>query len=379
MSGSNDSIQMVDLRGQHFRLKPEMDAAMAAVINHGKFINGPEVTDFANALANYLNVPHVVPCGNCTDALQMALMALDLEPGDEVITSSFSFVSAVEVVVLLGLKPVLVDVEPGTYNMDIAQVRAAITPRTRVIIPVHLFGQGAAMHHVMQLAREHHLYVVEDAAQCLGAEYRMETDTQKLGCIGHIGCTSFFPSKNLGCLGDGGACFTTDEVLAEKMRMIGTHGARKKYHNERVGVNSRLDTLQAAVLMAKLPYLNEFNSCRQSVAQVYMDGLKELEGIKLPVMNPRSTHVYNQFTVRVTGGRRDALKAHLAAAAIPSMVYYPEPLHTQPAFLNWFLLGFSLPVSEMLTREVLSLPMHTELTPGALHYIVNSIKKFYHE
>lgn len=374
-----DSIQMVDLRGQHLRLKPEMDAALAAVLEHGKFINGPEVRAFAGALANYLDVPHVVPCGNGTDALQMALMALDLEPGDEVITSSFSFVSAVEVIVLLGLKPVLVDVEPGTYNMDVAQVRAAVSPRTRVIIPVHLFGQGAGMHQIMQLAGEHHLYVVEDASQCLGAEYRMEKGPQKLGCIGHIGCTSFFPSKNLGCLGDGGACFTADEVLAEKLRMIGTHGARKKYHNERVGVNSRLDTLQAAVLMVKLSHLDEFNSRRQSAAQVYTDGLTELEGIKLPVINPRSTHVYNQYTVRVTGGSRDALQAHLAAGGIPSMVYYPEPLHTQPAFLNWFLRGFSLPVSEMLTREVLSLPMHTELTSGALQYIVNSIKKFYHE
>lgn len=377
MSGSKEPIQMVDLTGQYQRLKPGIDKSMARVMTHGRFINGPEVSAFASALEQYLEASHVVPCGNGTDALQIALMALDLQPGDEVITPAFSFISALEVIVLLGLRPVLVDVDPGTFNLDSNRVRDALTERTRAIVPVHLFGQGAAMHTILQIAREHNLYVVEDAAQSLGADYKIENRWQKLGTIGHIGCTSFFPSKNLGCFGDGGACITHDDALAAKIKMITTHGAQKKYFSERLGLNSRLDALQASVLLAKLPHLNDFNNRRQQAARYYTEALTEINGLKLPVLNPRSSHVYNQYTVRVTDGRRDALKQHLADAGIPSMVYYPTTLHCQPAFNEMFGRGFSMPVGEMLTGEVLSLPMHTEMTNSMLEYIAASVKYFF--
>ncbi len=374
---SNESpIQMVDLKGQYNRLKDEVDQGMAGVLLHGRFINGPEVKSFAGELENYLGVNHVIPSGNGTDALQMALMALDLKPGDEVITSSFSFISVLEVVALLGLKPVLVDVDPQTYLINPDQVRAAITSRTRVIIPVHLFGQGADMQELMLTAREYNLFVVEDAAQCIGAEYRMGNSSRKLGTIGDVGCTSFFPSKNLGCFGDGGACLTNDEDLAARIRMIATHGASKKYYSERVGVNSRLDTLQAAVLRAKLPHLDDFNKRRQEAAQVYTQALSGLPFLKLPGNSKHSSHVYNQYTIRVTGNRRDAMRNYLAAEGVPSMIYYPLPLHRQPAFANHFRRDFSLPVSELLVHEVLSLPMHTELNPEQLTHIIDTIKAF---
>ena len=374
---NNDfNIQMVDLTGQYERLKAEIAPAVDRVITGGRYINGSEVHRFSEALEQYLDVRHVVTCGNGTDALQAALMALDLQPGDEVISSSFSFVASVEAVVLLGLKPVLVDVNPHTYNIDPKALKEAITDRTRAVIPVHLFGQGAAMDEIMHIAREHELYVIEDAAQSLGAEYAMADGPKKLGTIGDIGCTSFFPTKNLGCYGDGGACFTNDDALAEKLRMIVNHGARKKYFNERVGMNSRLDTIQAAVLGAKLNHLDDFISRRQKAAEIYLRELKDVPFLVLPQKSEEAYHTFNQFTVKVTGGRRDALKQYLKENGIPSMVYYPSPLHHQPVFAPYLKEGVVLPVSEEVSRQVLSLPMHTELTEEELIYISQKIKQF---
>ncbi|WP_291858178.1 DegT/DnrJ/EryC1/StrS aminotransferase family protein [Marinilabilia sp.] len=373
----NIQIPMVDLTGQYHRLQPEIDGAMQRVLDLGNYINGAEVKVFSDALAGYLSTGHVIPCGNGTDALQAALMALDLEPGDEVITTTFSFVSTVEVIVLLGLQPVLVDVDPHTYNIDPAKVRNALTERTRVIIPVHLFGQGAAMDEIMEIARELELFVIEDGAQSLGASYQMNGTFQKLGTIGHIGCTSFFPSKNLGCFGDGGACFTHDEYLAERLRMIVNHGSKKKYFNERVGINSRLDTLQAAVLIEKLKHLDDFILRRQKVAELYFDELTNVSELKLPQQSEKAQHTFNQFTVRVRGDLRDGLKDFLAQAGVSSMVYYPVPLHRQPVFAPCCGNNFRLPVSEMLSEEVLSLPMHTEMTEEQQVYIIKNIKKFF--
>lgn len=368
---------MVDLTGQYYRLQAEIDGAMQRVLNSGNYINGAEVKAFSDALSGYLGAEHVIPCGNGTDALQAALMALDLEPGDEVITTAFSFVSTVEVIVLLGLKPVLVDVDPDTFNIDPAKVRDALTRRTRAIIPVHLFGQGAAMDEIMEIARERELFVIEDGAQSLGAVWQMNGTFQKLGTIGHIGCTSFFPTKNLGCFGDGGACFTGDEHLAERLRMIVNHGSKKKYYNERVGMNSRLDTLQAAVLMVKLKHLDDFILRRQKVAERYFDELTNVSALKLPRQSGKAQHTFNQFTVRVGGGLRDDLKDFLAQAGISTMVYYPVPLHRQPVFAPCCGRNLRLPVSEMISQEVLSLPIHTEMTEEQQVTIIQNIKKFF--
>jgi UDP-2-acetamido-2-deoxy-ribo-hexuluronate aminotransferase len=373
------NIQMVDLITQYKRLETDIDAAIYDVVNNGKYINGPQVKDFSGMLSRYLDVPYVVPCGNGTDALQAALMALGLAPGDEVITATFSFVSTVEVIALLGLKPVLVDVDSETFNIDPDLVREALTDRTRAIIPVHLFGQAAAMDEIMDIATKHGLYVIEDAAQSLGATFRMNStgSEKKTGTIGQIGCTSFFPSKNLGCFGDGGACFTSDKELAEKMRMIVSHGSRRKYHNERIGINSRLDTIQAALLIEKLKQLDDFLQRRRHAAALYYEELSDISFLYLPVDDSCGGHSYNQFTVRVKDGRRDALKTFLADAGIPSMVYYPVPLHHQPVFREYCPPRFSLPVAEMLCEQVLSLPMHTELTSEEIMYITEKIKHFH--
>lgn len=367
---------MVDLTGQYERIKEEIAPAMENVICSGRYINGPEVGRFADALKHYLGVSHVIPCGNGTDALQAALMALDLKPGDEVISSAFSFIASVEAVVLLGLKPVLVDINPDTFNIDPQAFRKAVTNRTKAVIPVHLFGQGAAMNEIMQIAKEHNLYVIEDAAQSLGAQYLMNGKPQKLGTIGHIGCTSFFPTKNLGCYGDGGACFTNDDQLAQKLRMVVNHGARKKYFNERVGMNSRLDTLQAAILEVKLKYLDEYISRRQWAADIYFRELKDVSFLTLPYVDKEAGHSFNQFTVKVNNGKREELKQYLKECGIPSMVYYPSPLHHQPVFAPFCPPDLSLPVSEEASRQVLSLPMHTELTEDEIIYISQKIKTF---
>jgi UDP-2-acetamido-2-deoxy-ribo-hexuluronate aminotransferase len=377
MTNKRTDVQMVDVVGQYCRLKENIDQAIQRVLHQGNYINGQEVKDFSAALENYLGVQHVIPCANGTDALQAALMALDLEPGDEVITTSFSFISTVEVIVLLGLRPVLVDVDPDTFNIDPGKVLEALTPCTRAVIPVHLFGQAAAMTELIEIARQHNLYVIEDSAQSLGGSYRLNGQTQKLGTMGEIGCTSFFPTKNLGGMGDGGACFTNDARLAERMRMIVNHGSKKKYLNERVGMNSRLDTLQAAVLMEKLKHLDDFILRRQEVARKYIEELMELKGIKLPVFDNKGDHSFNQFTIRVADGKRDAMKNRLLEEGIPSMVYYPIPLHKQPVFESYCGVHQTLAVSEMLSNEVLSLPIHTEIIDEQQDFIIETIKEFF--
>jgi UDP-2-acetamido-2-deoxy-ribo-hexuluronate aminotransferase len=373
---ASQNIQMVDLAGQYQRLKPDIDRAVAKVLAQSHFINGPEVQVFSDALGEYLDVKHVIPCGNGTDALQAALMALDLQAGDEVITTTFSFVATVEVIALLGLIPVLVDPDPDTYNIDPERVKEAITNRTRAIIPVHLFGQSAAMDEIMHIAEEHRLYVVEDAAQSIGGTFRMNGRSQKLGTIGDIGCTSFFPSKNLGCFGDGGACFTNNDELAEKLRMIMNHGARRKYCNELIGMNSRLDTIQAGILLGKLKHLDDFLERRQRAATFYFNELKDLPFIRLPRVAERGEHSFNLFTVRVMNDMRDDLKKYLSEAGVPAMVYYPSPLHRQPAFSRFCKNGITFPVAEMLSEQVLSLPMHTELTKEQQRYITDKIRRF---
>ncbi|MGM0376063.1 MAG: DegT/DnrJ/EryC1/StrS family aminotransferase [Bacteroidota bacterium] len=369
-------IQMVDLTTQYQRLKTDIDRAVDTVLQHGRYINGPEVGRFSEALSAYLDGAEVVTCGNGTDALQAALMALDLPPGDEVIIPAFSFVSPAEVVALLGLQPVLADVDPHTYNIDPASVEKAITKRTRAIIPVHLFGQTAPMDRIMQIADANELYVIEDAAQSLGAPCLTGGEERQAGTIGHIGCTSFFPSKNLGCFGDGGACITHDPMLAEKLRMIVRHGARDKYYNEMIGMNSRLDTLQAAILIEKLRHLNDFIERRQKAADGYFDALNGLSFLRMPQKTGEGKHTFNQFTIRVDGGHRDELKNFLAEQGIPSLVYYPRPVHHQSAFSHLLPAWQSFPVSEQLCKEVLSLPMHTELTRQEIDYISEQIREF---
>jgi len=371
------NIQMVDLQTQYHRLKKDIDTAILEVIESSAFINGPAVKEFQANLAKYLGAKHVIPCGNGTDALQAALVALGLQPGDEVITTAFTFIATAEVIGLLKLKPVLVDVDLETYTIIPGQVEAAVSSKTKAIIPVHLFGQGADMVKLKEIAEKYHLYLVEDAAQCLGANYQTSEGKKKLGTLGDIGCTSFFPSKNLGCFGDGGACITDDDVLAEKIRMFVNHGAKKKYYHETIGVNSRLDTLQAAILNVKLPHLDDFNQRRQKAAAFYDEAFANVEDMEIPGRNPDSGHVFHQYVVRVKNGRRDELKEWLQEKGIPSMVYYPVALHKQKAFAEWEPDSLSLPNSEQLTREVLAFPIHTEMTQEQLEYIRDGVLSFF--
>lgn len=372
------SIQMVDLHGQYLRIKPEIDSAIQQVIDSTAFIRGGEVTLFQEELSAYMEGCHVVACGNGTDALQVAMMALGLEPGDEVITTPFTFIATVEVIRLLGLKPVMVDVRGDTFNLDPEQVRAAITDRTRAIVPVHLFGQCAHMEPLLALAREHGLHLIEDTAQALGADYLFQDGRrQRAGTIGTIGTTSFFPSKNLGCYGDGGALLTRDDRLAEMLRALVNHGMKKRYHYDYVGVNSRLDTLQAAILRVKLRELEGYHRARQGAAGRYDRALAAVEGVLLPVRSPFSTHVFHQYTLKVPGGARDALREHLKAHGIPSMVYYPVPLHLQKAYDDLGYREGDLPVAEELCRQVLSLPMHTELEEQQQQWISEKIIEFF--
>ena len=370
-------LPMVDLQTQYLRLKPEIDAAIGGVLSSSRYIGGPVVEDFAKELAAYLDVAHVIPCGNGTDALQIALMALDLQPGDEVITTPFTFVATAEVIALLKLKPVFVDVDPDTFTLQPEQVEAAITERTRCIIPVHLFGQAAEMQALLDISRKHGIPIVEDNAQAIGADYLFpDGSRQKLGTLGAIGCTSFFPSKNLGAYGDGGALFTQDDALAEKLRMLVNHGMKRRYYHDLIGVNSRLDAVQAAVLGVKLPHLDAFGESRRKAADYYDAGLAGLEKVRTPVRAPYSTHVFHQYTLRVAEGR-DALQAHLAKAGISSAVYYPVPLHLQDAYRTFGYGEGDFPVTEQLSREVLSLPIHTELRPEIQDYIIAHIKSFF--
>ena len=367
-------IQMVDLQTQYQHIKQEIDAGIQEVIDSAAFIKGKKVTDFQAHLEQYTGAKHVIPVGNGTDALQIALMGLGLKAGDEVITPTFTFIATAEVVALLGLTPVVVDVDWETMNMDLESVRRAITPRTKAIVPVHLFGQCADMEPLMQLAKEHHLYVVEDACQAIGAKYTFSNgETKQAGTIGHIGCTSFFPSKNLGCYGDGGAIFTNDDELAARMRAIANHGMVVRYHHEMIGVNSRLDSIQAAVLDAKLPHLDEYIAARQRAAACYDKAFAGNSKLLIPGRQNNSTHVFHQYTLRVAGADRDQLREQLAERGIPAMIYYPVPLHQQKAYLDPRYKDGDFPVAEKLASCVLSLPMHTELDEEQLNYISSAV------
>lgn len=370
-------IQMVDLKGQYQKIKSEVDAGIQEVIDSTAFINGPAVKAFQFDLEQYLQVKHVIPCANGTDALQIAMMALGLKRGDEIITASFTYVATAEVIALLGLTPVLVDVNPDTFDIDVKAIEKAITPLTKAIVPVHLFGQCANMEAIMALASKHHLHVIEDVAQAIGADYTFSDGRKvKAGTIGAIGCTSFFPSKNLGCYGDGGAMFTNDDVLAQKMKMIAHHGQSIQYHHDVVGVNSRLDTIQAAILKVKLKHLDEYAAARNHVANYYDKAFKGQTRIFIPARNPQSTHVFHQYTLILKNTDRTKLREYLAEKGIPSMIYYPIPLHQQKAFENpRYKLG-DFPVTESLCASVISLPMHTELDEETLEYITTSVIEF---
>ena len=371
-------IQMVDLVSQYQKIKPELDKKIIEVVESSAYINGPEVKAFQQELEEYLNVKHVIPCANGTDALQIALMSLELEPGDEIITADFTFAATVEVIDLLKLKSVLVDVDKETFNINIEALEKAITPKTKAIIPVHLFGQCANMEEVMDIAEKHNLFVVEDTAQALGAEYHFSNGTsKKAGTIGHIGATSFFPSKNLGCYGDGGAIFTNNDDLAHKIRGIVNHGMYKRYYHDEVGVNSRLDSIQAAILRLKLPHLDYYNSARQDAADYYDKAFEDCPNIVTPVRSPKSTHVFHQYTLRVLDTDRDELQHFLSENDIPAMIYYPVPLHQQKAYNRGEYNDKDFPATMELIDEVISLPMHTELTEEQLEKITTTIKTFF--
>lgn len=366
---------MADLYGQYLKIKDEVDSAIQEVIQSTVFIKGGKVVDFEKNLGNYLNT-HVVACGNGTDALQIAFMALELQPGDEVITTPFTFVATVEVLALLGLKPIFVDVCPATYNIDATKIDAAITPRTRAILPVHLFGQSADMESIMRIARRHGLFVVEDAAQSIGTDFTFSDGTKsKSGTIGNIGCTSFFPSKTLGAFGDGGALFSSVEKLAARIRSIANHGMKVRYYYERIGVNSRLDSIQAAILDVKLTYLDQYISARQKAAEWYDQHLSGIEEINLPERVSYSTHTFHQYTIRTE--KRNQLQQYLKENGIPSMIYYPDAIHLQEAYRYLGYVQGSFPMAEQLARQVLSLPMHTEMDEEQLLYITDRINNFF--
>jgi dTDP-4-amino-4,6-dideoxygalactose transaminase len=371
-------IQMVDLKSQYIRLSSEIDHAVRSVIESTAFIKGPDVRLFEEELQTYMGVKHVISCANGTDALRMAMMALDFKPGDEIITTNFTFVATVEVVALLGLKLVIVEPDQANFNISVKAVRQAITPNTRAIVPVHLFGQCADMESLMELAEKHNLYVIEDAAQATGADYLFKNGSIiKAGTIGHIGTTSFFPSKNLGCYGDGGALYTNDDLLARKLRSISNHGMKVRYHYSDIGLNSRLDTLQAAILRVKLKYLSEFNDARRTVADQYDNAFKDCRHITIPERMSYSSHIFHQYTIKVKQGKRDELKKYLSSAKIPSMVYYPGPLHTQEAYLYLGYETDDFPVTSSLCSEVLSLPMHPDMDHDQIEYIINNVLEFF--
>ncbi len=371
------AIQMVDLKSQYAEIRNEVKEALSEILESAAFINGPAVSRFSQNLANYLDVPHVIPCANGTDALQLALMALDLKPGDEVISSTFTFIATVEVIALLGLKPVLVDVDPMNFNLLPEEVEAAINNRTRVIMPVHLFGQCAPMNEILSIARKHNLFVIEDACQAIGAEYIFpDGSRKKAGTLGDFACMSFFPSKNLGAYGDGGAIFTHSDAYATKLRSLVNHGMTRRYYHDYIGVNSRLDSLQAAVLDIKLKRLDEYNSRRKWAAMLYRELLSPFSELELPHEELYSSHVYHQFTIKIKGISRDGLQAFLAKHDIPAMIYYPVPLHRQKAFIEYGFESGHFPHSDSLAESVISLPMHSELNEEQIRYICEIIKEF---
>lgn len=375
-------IQMVDLKQQYLKIKEEVDANIKDVIENTAFIGGKQVQEFTTNLSGYLSVPYVIPCANGTDALQIAMMALDLQPGDEVITPSFTYVATTEVIALLKLKPVFVEVDPKTFCIDPAAIKAAITPRTKAIVPVHLYGQSASMQEILQIAKEHGLYVIEDNAQAIGAAYTFEDGTSlKTGTMGTIGTTSFFPSKNLGCFGDGGAIFTRDEALANRMRMIANHGQSRRYYHDMVGCNSRLDALQAAVLNVKLTKLDEYTAARQKAAAFYNAAFAGHPHIRTPYQAAYSSHVFHQYTIVLDqlenpAEVRNALNQYLAENQVPSMIYYPVPAHKQQMFAAFGGEAYNLPVTDWLTERVISLPMHTELDEQQLQWITGHVIEF---
>ena len=378
-------IQMVDLQSQYDRIKDEINKSVIGVMQDATFINGPTVKSFQNNLEAYLNVNHVIPCANGTDALQIAMMALDLKPGDEVITTNFTFAATVEVIALLNLKPVLVDVDLNTFNIDVDKLEKVITSKTKAIVPVHLFGQPADMENIMQISKENNLYVIEDNAQAIGAKYQFKSGIKKkVGTIGDIGTTSFFPSKNLGCFGDGGALFTNNDELAIKIRGIVNHGMYKRYHHDVVGVNSRLDSVQAAILNAKLPYLNSYNKSRQDSARKYSEALKNCNQIITPILSNGCTeicgscdcHVFHQYTIRILSKKRDELADYLLTQKIPFGIYYPIPLHKQKAYKSESFIDEDFINTNTLSDQVISLPMHSELSDDQIDFITSEIIKF---
>lgn len=368
---------MVDLKSQYSHIKSAVDSAILSVIEKAEFINGPEVVSFQAELENYLGAKHVIPCANGTDALQIAMMALDLKPGDEVITPSFTYIATTEVIALLGLVPVFVDVDPKTFCIDPSKIEAAITSKTKVIVPVHLYGHSADMDPIMEIANKHNLVVIEDNAQAIGCEYtHQDGSVSKTGTIGHIGCTSFFPSKNLGCYGDGGAICTNDSKLADYIKKIANHGQSVKYYHDVVGCNSRLDSIQAAILRIKLPRLDAYCDARRKAADFYDNFFADVEGVSTPHRDKNSKHVFHQYTLTLEGIDRDALNAFLATKDIPSMIYYPVPAHKQKMFESFGCENQELPITDWLTSRVLSLPMHTELEEDQLNYICSAVVEF---
>lgn len=377
-----NKIQMVDLKGQYMKIKPEVDAAIQDVIDNTAFINGPIVKEFAQNLSDYMGGCHVITCANGTDALQIALMALELKPGDEVIVPAFTYVASAEVIGLLGLTPVMVDVDYETFNVTVDNIKKALSPKTKAIIPVHLFGQSCDMEPILAFAKEHNLYVIEDNAQAIGAVYTFsDGHKEKTGTMGTIGCTSFFPSKNLGCYGDGGAICCKDDELAEKLRMIANHGQKVKYHHSVIGCNSRLDSIQAAILNVKLKHLDEYGQVRYAAASYYTEKLKAFDPEEKYLITPKeleqSTHVYHQYTLKIKNGKRDALKQFLADAGIPSMIYYPLPLQEQEAFMPITRAGDTLDKSKECAYSVLSLPIHTEMTNEVQDIVITNLKAFF--
>ncbi len=371
-------LEMVDLRNQYKKVKTEIDQAILSVIENANFINGEQVSIFSNNLSTYLDNSNVIPCANGTDALQIAMMALNLNPGDEVIVPAFTYVATAEVLGLLQLRPVLVDVDPKTFNISTDSIKQALSSKTKAIVPVHLFGQCADMEEILNFAKENHLYVIEDTAQAIGAIYKFQDGrTRKAGTLGDIGCTSFFPSKNLGCYGDGGSLYTHNSQLATIIRMICNHGQVKKYVHKYIGVNSRLDTIQAAILNIKLKYLDEYNNARLLAADEYDKLLSGVHGIEIPFRSINTTHVFHQYTIKVKNNKRDNLKSFLEKQGVPAMIYYPIPLNKQEAYNNICRIPSNLSITEELCNEVLSLPMHSELTQDQIEFITNQIKSFF--
>lgn len=370
----NQKIHMVDVGTQYQNIKSEIDQAILEVVGSSQFINGPKVKEFQADLEKFLNVNYVIPCANGTDALQIALMALELQPGDEVIVPAFTYVATAEVIALLQLTPVMVDVDPNTFNVTAEIIEKAITSKTKAVVPVHLFGQSSDMEPIMDLAKKHNIYVIEDNAQAIGADYTFSNETtQKTGTIGHIGTTSFYPSKNLGAYGDGGAIFTNDEDLALKLKMIANHGQNIRYHHKMVGCNSRLDSIQAAILGIKLKHLKDYSTARQKAAAYYDEALKNIDWLQIPTRQHNSTHVFHQYTLKVGEGQREALKTHLQNHGVPFGVFYPLPLYEQEAFKKFVPADLKLPVTEELCQSVISLPIHTEMNEEIQNYITDSV------